>query len=66
MINERVDRNPFRWSLRCSVINNATETTTASNKRVLIDGPDVNKSFMPVTLFYYRTNMGLYFALGVF
>jgi len=28
------------------VTNNAIEASTATNKRVLIDGPEVNNSFM--------------------
>ncbi len=50
-ISERIDRIPFRLELRCSVIKNATQTVTTINIRVLIEGSDVNKSFIFGTYF---------------
>jgi hypothetical protein len=41
-------RNPSIFELLCSDISKTIETITATIKRVLIDGPVENKSFMGV------------------
>jgi hypothetical protein len=43
---DKVLRSPSIFELLCSEKSNATETITATSKRVLIDGPVANKSFM--------------------
>ena len=43
---DKVARSEFNPGLLCSVASKAVEARTATNKRVLIDGPVANKSFM--------------------
>jgi hypothetical protein len=56
-------RSESNRGLRCSVASKAVETMTATSKRVLIDGPAANKSFIADASYQLKnaaTRFGVY------